>query len=146
MAVRLGRRGTIDVTLRAVVRVAVDLSLLLLALVLAYFIRFDWQVPAERLDQLVLVAPFVIGLQYLLLKAFGATRHSWRYTSLLDITAVAVAAYYGPALIGVARAVGPLGALPLSWPTPSSSPTGSSPSTAGRRSCYWAVQGCCAAR
>jgi FlaA1/EpsC-like NDP-sugar epimerase len=107
-----GPAGPTSVTLRAVIRVAVDLVLLLGAFGVAYLVRFDWRVPPDRLGQLWAVAPLVVAVKYVALRAFGATRHSWRYTSLRDITAVAVGAYCAAAVIAFVRTLGPLDALP----------------------------------
>lgn len=109
---RWRRGGWAGLRLRALTRIAIDVALLLLAFVSAYLIRFDSQIPPDRVEQMILVAPLIILLQYLLLVAFGATRHSWRYTSLRDVTGIAVAAYCAAAIIGFVRAIGPTQALP----------------------------------
>lgn len=104
--------GRAGLRIRSFLRVAVDVGLLFVALALAFLLRFDWAVPAERVEQYWLIAPAVAALTYALLIVMGATRHSWRYTSLRDVTAVGIAAYCAAAVLGVVRAVGPWGSLP----------------------------------
>ncbi len=62
----------------------IDVSVLMLAFLLATMLRFDWSVPWTTLRALLIVMPYVVLLQYALLSLFGITRFSWRYISLRD--------------------------------------------------------------
>ncbi|MEM9728996.1 MAG: nucleoside-diphosphate sugar epimerase/dehydratase [Myxococcota bacterium] len=62
----------------------IDVSVLMAAFVLATMLRFDWDVPWDRLRSLVIVMPYVVLLQYTFLSVLGITRFSWRYISLRD--------------------------------------------------------------
>jgi FlaA1/EpsC-like NDP-sugar epimerase len=62
----------------------IDISVLMLAFVLAMLVRFDWSVPSVMFRQLIIVLPYVVLLQYAFLTGFGTTRFSWRYISLRD--------------------------------------------------------------
>ncbi len=69
----------------------IDISVLMLAFVLAMLVRFDWSVPQGIFRQLVIVLPYVVLLQYAFLSGFGITRFSWRYISLRDTVRIFVA-------------------------------------------------------
>ena len=62
----------------------IDVSVLMVAFLLAMLVRFDWNVPSDFFRQLVLVLPYAVLLQYAFLMGFGVTRFSWRYISLRD--------------------------------------------------------------
>ncbi|MEY4509009.1 MAG: hypothetical protein RLZZ450_1131 [Pseudomonadota bacterium] len=64
---------------------AIDATLLVVALGLSFALRFDWNIPADMLARLTLVTPYVVLLQYLSLALFRAPRISWRFFSLRDL-------------------------------------------------------------
>lgn len=55
------------------------------ALWLAFHLRFDWDLPTQMFKRLMFVWPYVLGVQYFLLVAFGITNFSWRYVSLKEV-------------------------------------------------------------
>lgn len=69
----------------------IDLSTLSVALWLAYLLRFDWSIPKASLWQLLVLWPYVIGLQYICLHLFKVTRFSWRYIGLKETKPIALA-------------------------------------------------------
>lgn len=72
-------------------QVAIDLCALSAALWLGYFARFDWNVPAPMLRSLIFLWPYVVGLEYLLLYAFGVPRYVWRYIGLREASRILTA-------------------------------------------------------
>ncbi|MEE8599880.1 nucleoside-diphosphate sugar epimerase/dehydratase [Euzebya tangerina] len=99
-------RNTASTVARRSVRRALDIGLLLAAIVVAYLVRFDWMIPERSFRQLLLVAPFVVGLQYGLLSAYRVTKSSWRYVTINDLGLLIRALYIAAALIAVARLLG----------------------------------------
>lgn len=75
---------------RATQRV-IDVSVLSLALTLAFFVRFDWNPPLPWLARLMLLLPYVVGVQYLTLAAFGIPRFAWRYVGLRETSRILLA-------------------------------------------------------
>jgi FlaA1/EpsC-like NDP-sugar epimerase len=69
----------------------IDISVLMLAFLLAILVRFDWSVPWLTFRQLMIVLPYLVLFQYAVLSAFGTTRFSWRYISLRDAVRIFVA-------------------------------------------------------
>ncbi len=66
-----------------------DITVLCLAYLFAFFIRFDWLVTADIWSIVLVTLPFVVVLQYLLLLSFGVPRLSWRFFSLREAINVA---------------------------------------------------------
>ncbi len=85
----------------------IDISVLMLAFVLAMLVRFDWSVPQGIFRQLVIVLPYVVLLQYAFLSGFGITRFSWRYISLRDAVRIFVAIASATALLVGLRFLSP---------------------------------------
>ncbi len=85
----------------------IDISVLMLAFVLAMLARFDWSVPQGIFRQLVIVLPYVVLLQYAFLSGFGITRFSWRYISLRDTVRIFVAIASATALLVGLRFLSP---------------------------------------
>ena len=65
-------------------QVVLDLAVLSLAVWLAVYLRFEGGVPEQMLKRLIVQWPYVVGLQYALLTAFGIPRFSWRYIGLRE--------------------------------------------------------------
>lgn len=65
-------------------RVVADMSMLVLAYATAYVLRFDSDVPRDMVVRFMVTLPYVVGIQYFFLFAFGAGSFSWRYISLKD--------------------------------------------------------------
>jgi FlaA1/EpsC-like NDP-sugar epimerase len=83
---RIGRRN-VFITLRshwlsAGMQTVLDLSILLIAFVVAYLLRFDFDVPASEVRPLLIQIPFVVLLQFVALSLTGARSGIWRYTGL----------------------------------------------------------------
>jgi FlaA1/EpsC-like NDP-sugar epimerase len=70
-------------------QVAVDLVVLAFALVLALALRFEGDIPREMLRRVLLHLPFIIGLQFASLMAFGSHRTIWRYFTFRDASRIA---------------------------------------------------------
>ena len=86
----------------------IDISVLMLAFVLAMLVRFDWSVPRVMFRQLIIVLPYVVLLQYAFLSGFGITRFSWRYISLRDAVRIFGAMASVTALLVGLRFLSPL--------------------------------------
>ncbi|WP_114592600.1 polysaccharide biosynthesis protein [Euzebya pacifica] len=97
---------------RRAVRRAVDLGLLAAALVVAYWIRFDWDIPDRSFTQLAQVLVFVVGLEYLLMVRLRVVEGSWRYVTINDLGLLVRALYIGSATLAVLRLLGPSLDLP----------------------------------
>jgi FlaA1/EpsC-like NDP-sugar epimerase len=85
----------------------IDISVLVFALFLATLVRFDWDVPRPMLVRLIIVLPYLVGLQYAFLFAFGITRFSWRYISLRDAVRIFVAIASATAVLVALRFLSP---------------------------------------
>ena len=70
-----------------------------LAWVLAYQLRFNFELPAEYVDELQKTVLWVIVLQLAVFWRFGLYRGIWRYASLLDLRRIVLAVLLGAALI-----------------------------------------------
>ena len=97
---------------RRAVRRAVDLGLLAAALVVAYWIRFDWDIPDRSFTQLAQVLVFVVGLEYLLMVRLRVVEGSWRYVTINDLGLLVRALYIASATLAVLRLLGPSLDLP----------------------------------
>jgi len=72
-------------------QVLIEIGFLVGAFYLAYLLRFDFTVPSSELTKLLLQVPFVVGLQIIALRVFGAHRFIWRYTSTQDARSIGMA-------------------------------------------------------
>lgn len=72
-----------------VVQSTVEIACLVGAFVLAYLLRFDFSIPYEEQINLVVQLPFVVAMQIIALRVFGAHRFIWRYTSTRDAATIA---------------------------------------------------------
>ncbi|HEV8628835.1 MAG TPA: polysaccharide biosynthesis protein, partial [Thermoanaerobaculia bacterium] len=85
LATRMMRRET---------QVVLDLGALSLALLVAYLLRFDLQIPPLYLHRFVLQLPFVVLLQLAALALCGVYALIWRYVALGDLPRFLRAALY----------------------------------------------------
>lgn len=69
-------------------RVFVDVSVLSLAYLAAFLVRFDGLPPSPILKKLVITWPYVVALEYLVLAWLGTPRFSWRFFGLKEATRV----------------------------------------------------------
>jgi FlaA1/EpsC-like NDP-sugar epimerase len=90
-------------------QIAIDLFVLSLAFGLAFFLRWDWAPPADVIGRVFLIAPYVIGLEYLVLVALGVRKFSWRYIGLREIGRIFAALALASVVLVVSRLV--VGAL-----------------------------------
>jgi FlaA1/EpsC-like NDP-sugar epimerase len=85
----VGRRNTGKFSRgRQVVRgiqLALDLTALVLSFALAYLLRFDFQIPADTLEDAKRQLPLVVAIQVLALVLFGVYRFIWRYVGMAEI-------------------------------------------------------------
>jgi len=72
-------------------QILTDLSVLALAFVLAYLLRYDWALSMKAFKVAVFALPYVVLLQYSFLVGFGVPRFSWRHVSLREAERVLVA-------------------------------------------------------
>jgi len=61
-----------------------DLSVLLLAFIAAYMLRFDFKIPPEEIRNFITQMPLVVLLQFVALTICGARSSIWRYTDLAN--------------------------------------------------------------
>jgi FlaA1/EpsC-like NDP-sugar epimerase len=102
------------VTPRATARHAIVAAVVVAAWVAAFLIRFDGQVPADRMEQLWATLPLVVLLQLFTLRASEVDRDSWRYTNLHDvIPLVGAVALTGGVILLLRLAASPLTTF---WP------------------------------
>ncbi len=65
--------------------IAGDALLFVLALVAAYFVRFEFEISASDMKQIKMLLPFLIPFKLLVFYHFGLYRGMWRYTSMSDL-------------------------------------------------------------
>jgi len=73
-------------------RSLLDSAVLLAAFWAAFLLRFEFDIPAESLNAMLVVTPFVFALQILALRLFGGHRVAGEYFSYSDIPSFAMAA------------------------------------------------------
>jgi FlaA1/EpsC-like NDP-sugar epimerase len=90
-------------SLRALLAMLHDIAASACAWMLAYWLRFNLDVPPEYAENLVATLPWVVALQAACFHAFGLYRGMWRYASLPDlkriVLAVGLAALAVPVLV-----------------------------------------------
>lgn len=67
----------------------VDLVLLVVSLVLAYDIRFAFDIPDYEWDRLIVILPWVLAVKIVVFALAGVYRGMWRYTSIPDAVRLA---------------------------------------------------------
>jgi FlaA1/EpsC-like NDP-sugar epimerase len=92
---------------RVLLRTLIVATLVTVAWVGAFELRFDGQVPPDRATQLLQLLPFVLVLQLMALRLSGADRHSWRYTTITDLFPIAGAVVGTGTLLAAARFLAP---------------------------------------
>lgn len=82
------------------------------AYLLAYELRFEFQVPPDFRLTALTTLPVVVAVKYVLLKALGVQRQSWQFTSLWDVVAITGAMLAAALLLATFRfALPPLAAV-----------------------------------
>ena len=63
----------------------VDLSIVIVAYYLSYFLRFDWEIPQTHIRNFLYTAVWIVPLKLASFYIFGLYRGMWRYTSIDDL-------------------------------------------------------------
>lgn len=71
---------------------ALDLVILIEAFLLAYMLRFEFDIPREWLHPMLVQLPCVVLLQFVALNLAGAHSFIWRYIGIAEVRAFALAA------------------------------------------------------
>ena len=71
-----------------------DLLVLLLAFIISYELRFEFAVPPQNIEQLMVQLPLVILLQFGAMQVFGIYAFVWRYVGMAEISAFVKAAWW----------------------------------------------------
>jgi FlaA1/EpsC-like NDP-sugar epimerase len=100
-------RQRTSLALRRLTRISLDLTVLALALWLAFALRFDWAIPVPWIRRMLLVMPWVLLSQYLALVIFDVPRCSWQYFGFSELQRMAAAVGLSGALLLVARLSAP---------------------------------------
>jgi len=88
---------------RRSLRTCVDLALLSLAYWAAFLLRFDGDLPLQMWKRLVFTWPYVVALEFAVLKAFAVTRFAWSYVGLREATRTLWAVMTSAALLLAVR-------------------------------------------
>jgi FlaA1/EpsC-like NDP-sugar epimerase len=81
----------------------VDLMVLSIAFALAFFIRFDGELPTQMMKRFLFLWPYVVGLQFAVLILFGVHRFAWRYVGLRETTRILIAIVTVSAVLFILR-------------------------------------------
>ncbi|NUP05121.1 MAG: polysaccharide biosynthesis protein [Polyangiaceae bacterium] len=65
-----------------------DVVALAAAFLLAFMVRFDWQIPQEFMRRCFVLLPYVVVIKYLVLHWFDVPRFSWRYIGLREVVRI----------------------------------------------------------
>ncbi|MES2503227.1 MAG: polysaccharide biosynthesis protein, partial [Pseudomonadota bacterium] len=76
-----------------------DLCAAILAWVLAYLLRFNFNIPLEFMPSLIQVAVWAVPLQVLCFLQFGLYKGVWRFASLPDLQRVLKAIFVGSLIV-----------------------------------------------
>src|SRR5947209_4932970 len=80
-----------------------DISLIAAAFVLAYLLRFDFNIPPAEVQNFLTQMPLVVLLQFAALTMSGARSTIWRYTDLAHVKAFLYAAFGSSLIIALLR-------------------------------------------
>lgn len=80
-----------------------DLSILFGALIIAYLLRFDFDIPRNNQRSLMIQLPFVVLLQFVALSLAGGRNFIWRYAGMAHIKSFIYAALTSMAVMGLMR-------------------------------------------
>jgi len=80
-----------------------DLTVLSAALLFSYLLRFDFEIPRNHLHNMLVQAPFVVLLQFVVLSIAGGRNFIWRYTGMAHIKSFIYAASISAIVIGFMR-------------------------------------------
>lgn len=82
-------------TFPRLIQLAIDLAISAVAFMLAYFLRFDGQVPEAYVVQMLTMLPLVLSLRVFCRTLTGLHHQLWRYVSLRDAGEVTLAVTLG---------------------------------------------------
>ena len=88
------------------IQVAIDQCVLSAALWVAFYIRFDWELPESMLRSLLVLWPYVVGIEYVVLFVHGVPRYVWRYVGLREVSRILSATAAATLLLLCLRAAG----------------------------------------
>jgi hypothetical protein len=71
--------------LATAIQAFLDLSVLVVAFVAAYLLRFDFRIPPQEIRNIITQMPLVVLLQFVALTIAGARSSIWRYTDLAHV-------------------------------------------------------------
>jgi FlaA1/EpsC-like NDP-sugar epimerase len=94
-------------------RHTVDLVVLMLAFVGAFFIRFDGEVTGQMFKRMVFLTPYVIVWQFTVMALIGIPRFPWRYVSMREVMQIGLATSLSAVPLVLMRAI--MGQLIESW-------------------------------
>lgn len=89
--------------LSAGMQTVLDFSILLTAFVVAYLLRFEFELPPTEVHPLLIQIPFVVLLQFVALSLTGARSAIWRYTGMGHIKPFFYAALGSVCVITIMR-------------------------------------------
>jgi len=78
------RRAKIAIHRREII-VFIDLQLILLSYLLAFFIRFDFDIPVQYMNLMIYTFPIILLVKLVVYIAFKINRLIWRYTGARDL-------------------------------------------------------------
>ena len=84
-------------------QLAVDLSILTASFILAYLLRFDFDIPDEDARRLLIQLPYVVLIQFLALLLAGGYTFIWRYIGMTELRAFVVAGWWSALLVVALR-------------------------------------------
>jgi FlaA1/EpsC-like NDP-sugar epimerase len=79
---------------RKQIQFGLDLIILVSAFVLAYLLRFDFEIPEQYVHQLLVQLPYVVLLELMMLVLAGVYAFVWRYIGLSEVISFAKAALW----------------------------------------------------
>src|SRR4051812_28684470 len=92
-------------SLAQISRIALDLTVLALAFLLGFLVRFDGHPPADFTVVLLVTWPYVVLFEYGVLRLFGVHRFAWRYVGLREALRIFIASATASAGLMAWRAV-----------------------------------------
>ena len=78
-----------------------DLVLVSLSWAGAYYLRFNFEIPAESAGLMVRLLPLVVIIKMLTFYFFDLYKGMWRYTSITDLFSIIKAAVTSSLILGV---------------------------------------------
>ncbi len=86
-------------------QIVIDLLVLAFALLLAFLLRWEFRPPADVVGRMLLIGPYVLGFEYLVLVQFGVRRFSWRYIGLREVARIFLALIVSTLVLLASRVV-----------------------------------------